>query len=198
MAYQYFPGATAVGISFNNGVLLASERRVSFGNFVVNKNTKKTFVLTENVGAACAGMVADMNVLARQVAALSKIRKFEIRRDLPANSVAKLMSVIMFERRYFPLLTQVVVGGYDVKPQIYTLDPLGSLLPDEYAAVGSGAEMALGVLDAQYTSKMNEEDARNLAIKSIKSSIQRDASSGDGIDILIISNKGKNEESIKV
>ena len=198
MAYQYFPGATAVGISFNNGVLLASERRVSFGNFVVNKNTKKTFVLTENVGAACAGMVADMNVLARQVAALSKIRKFEIRRDLPTNSVAKLMSVIRFERRYFPLLTQVVVGGYDVKPQIYTLDPLGSLLPDEYAAVGSGAEMALGVLDAQYTSTMNEEDARNLAIKSIKSSIQRDASSGDGIDILIISNKGKNEESIKV
>jgi proteasome beta subunit len=198
MAYQYFPGATAVGISFNNGVLLASERRVSFGNFVVNKNTKKTFVITENVGAACAGMVADMNVLARQVAALSKIRKFEIRRDLPTNSVAKLMSVIMFERRYFPLLTQVVVGGYDVKPQIYTLDPLGSLLPDEYAAVGSGAEMALGVLDAQYNSKMNEEDARNLAIKSIKSSIQRDASSGDGIDILIINNKGKNEESIKV
>ena len=198
MAYQFFPGATAVGISFNNGVLLASERRVSFGNFVVNKSTKKTFVLTENVGAACAGMVADMNVLARQVAALSKIRKFEIRRDLPTNSVAKLMSVIMFERRYFPLLTQVVVGGYDTKPQIYTLDPLGSLLPDEYASVGSGAEMALGVLDAQYNSKMNEEDARNLAIKSIKSSIQRDASSGDGIDILIISNRGKKEESIKV
>ncbi len=196
MAYQFFPGATAVGISFNNGVLLASERRVSFGNFVVNKNTKKTFVLTENVGAACAGMVADMNVLARQVSALSKIRKFETRRDLPTNSVAKLMSVIMFERRYFPLLTQVIVGGYDIKPQIYTLDPLGSLLPDEYAAVGSGAEMALGVLDAQFNSKMNEEEARNLAIKSIRSSIQRDASSGDGIDILIITNKGKNEESL--
>jgi proteasome beta subunit len=198
MAFQYFPGATAVGISFNNGVLLASEQRVSFGNFLVNKNTKKTFVLTENVGAACAGMVADMNVLARQVAALSKIRKMEIRRKVPTNSVAKLMSVIMFERRYFPLLTQVVVGGYDDKPRIYTLDPLGSLLPDEYAAVGSGAEMALGILDAQYNSQMNEDDAKNLAIKSIRAAIQRDASSGDGIDILTISNRGKNEESLKV
>lgn len=198
MAFQYFPGATAVGISFNNGVLLASEQRVSFGNFLVNKNTKKTFVLTENVGAACAGMVADMNVLARQVAALSKIRKMEIRRKVPTNSVAKLMSVIMFERRYFPLLTQVIVGGYDDKPRIYTLDPLGSLLPDEYAAVGSGAEMALGILDAQYNSQMNEDDAKNLAIKSIRSAIQRDASSGDGIDILTISNRGKNEESLKV
>jgi proteasome beta subunit len=198
MAYQYFPGATAVGISFNNGVLLASEQRVSFGNFLVNKNTKKTFVLTENVGAACAGMVADMNVLARQVAALSKIRKMEIRRKVPTNSVAKLMSVIMFERRYFPLLTQVVVGGYDDKPRIYTLDPLGSLLPDEYAAVGSGAEMALGILDAQYDSQMNEDDAKNLAIKSIRAAIKRDAASGDGIDILTISNRGKNEESLKV
>ncbi|HEY5737221.1 MAG TPA: proteasome subunit beta [Nitrososphaeraceae archaeon] len=198
MAFQYFPGATAVGISFNNGVLLASEQRVSFGNFLVNKNTKKTFVLTENVGAACAGMVADMNVLARQVAALSKIRKMEIRREVPTNSVAKLMSVIMFERRYFPLLTQVIVGGYDDKPRIYTLDPLGSLLPDEYAAVGSGAEMALGILDGQYNSQMSEDDAKKLAIKSIKAAIQRDASSGDGIDILTISNRGKNEESLKV
>jgi proteasome beta subunit len=198
MAFQYFPGATAVGISFNNGVLLASEQRVSFGNFLVNKNTKKTFVLTENVGAACAGMVADMNVLARQVAALSKIRKMEIRREVPTNSVAKLMSVIMFERRYFPLLTQVIVGGYDDKPRIYTLDPLGSLLPDEYAAVGSGAEMALGILDGQYNSQMSEDDAKKLAIRSIKAAIQRDASSGDGIDILSISNRGKNEESLKV
>jgi len=198
MAFQYFPGATAVGISFNNGVLLASEQRVSFGNFLVNKNTKKTFVLTENVGAACAGMVADMNVLARQVAALSKIRKMEIRREVPTNSVAKLMSVIMFERRYFPLLTQVIVGGYDDKPRIYTLDPLGSLLPDEYAAVGSGAEMALGILDGQYDFQMSEDDAKKLAIKSIKAAIQRDAASGDGIDILTISNRGKNEESLKL
>lgn len=198
MAYQFFPGATAVGISYENGVLLASEKRVSFGNFIVNKNTKKTFVITDKVGAACAGMVADMNVLARQVSALATIRKLEIRRDVPPNSIAKLMSVIMFERRYFPLLTQVIVGGFDSKSHIYTLDPLGSLLPDEYAAVGSGAEMALGILDAQYSSTLNEEEALKLAIKAIRSSAQRDASSGDGIDILSIGDKGSREESHKI
>ncbi|MDQ3836474.1 MAG: proteasome subunit beta, partial [Thermoproteota archaeon] len=31
------PGATVVGISYNDGVILAAEKRVSFGNFVVNK-----------------------------------------------------------------------------------------------------------------------------------------------------------------
>jgi proteasome beta subunit len=198
MAFQFMPGATAVGISYNGGVILAAEKRVAFGNFLVNKNTKKTFAVTELVGAACAGMIADMQVLVRQVGALAKIRKLETRRNVAPNSIAKMMSVIMFERRFFPLLTQVIVGGLENNPQIYTLDPLGSVLPDKYAAVGTGAEMALGVMDAEYRDNLSEERASNLAIKAIKSSIQRDASSGDGIDILTINQDKIAEHSMVV
>ena len=196
MAFQFMPGATAVGISYQNGIVLGAEKRVSYGNFLVNKNTKKTFSVTNEVGAACAGMIADMQVLVRQVIALAKIRKLETRRNVAPNSIAKLMSVIMFERRFFPLLTQVIVGGIGTKAEIYTLDPLGSVLPDDYAAVGTGAEMALGILDAEYNHNMSQEKAKDLTIKSIKSSIQRDASSGDGIDLLFITNKGWHEESM--
>jgi proteasome beta subunit len=196
MAFQFMPGATAVGISFDNGVVLASEKRVSYGNFVVNKNTKKTFQVTDHVGAACAGMIADMQILVRQVGALAKIRKLETRRDVAPNSVAKMMSVIMFERRFFPLLTQVIVGGIDKKPEIYTLDPLGSVLPDDYAAVGTGAEMALGVMDSEYRPNISEQSAKELAIKAIKSSIQRDSASGDGIDILFVTRNPQRDESL--
>jgi proteasome beta subunit len=198
MAFQFMPGATAVGITYDNGVLLASERRVSYGNFVVTKNTKKTFSVTDHVGAACAGMVADMDVLVRQVSALSKIRRLETRRNVQPNSIAKLMSVIMFERRYFPLLTQVIVGGITNQPEIYTLDPLGSVLPDRYAAVGTGAEMALGVMDADFSDTLDEEKATALALRAIRSSIQRDSASGDGIDLLIINKDGKKELSHNV
>ena len=193
---QFMPGATAVGISYTNGVILASEKRVSFGNFVVNKNTKKTFPVTDKVGAACAGMVADMQVLIRQITALAKIRKLETRRNVAPNSVAKLMSVVMFERRFFPLLTQVVVGGINEKPEIYTLDPLGSVLPDDYAAVGTGAEMALAIMDEEYKPSMSEEKAKELAVRAIKSAVQRDAASGDGIDILMITTSSIREESL--
>jgi proteasome beta subunit len=196
MAFQFMPGATAVGISFDNGVVLASEKRVSYGNFVVNKNTTKTFHVTDHVGAACAGMIADMQILVRQVGALAKIRKLETRRNVAPNSVAKMMSVIMFERRFFPLLTQVIVGGIDKKPEIYTLDPLGSVLPDDYAAVGTGAEMALGVLDSEYRANISEQSAKELAIKAIKSSIQRDSGSGDGIDILFVTRNPQRDESL--
>ena len=197
MAYMYMPGATAVGITFDGGVVMASERRIAYGNFLVSKTTKKTFKITEFVGACCAGLVADMQVLAMQMRALTKIRKMELKREITPNSVAKMMSSLMYERRYYPLLTQVIVGGVDGVPAIYTLDPLGSVLPDDYAAVGTGAEMALGVLDQEYKQGMNEKDAVALAIKSIRSAIMRDSASGDGIDVLVANKTGIRESTEK-
>ena len=192
------PGATAIGLTYQDGIILAADKRISYGNFVVNKHTRKIFPITDQVAAACAGMVADMQVLTRQVAALAEIRKLETRREMATNSVSKLMSVIMFERRFFPLLTQVIVGGVHTIPEIYTLDPLGSLLPDNYAAVGTGAELALGLIDSEYKKNMSEDASKKLAIKAIKSSIQRDSASGDGIDVLAISKRGIEEESINL
>jgi len=192
------PGATAVGITFDGGVVIASEKRVAYGNFLVSKSTKKTFQITPRVGAACAGLVADMQILSLQITALAKIRKMEIKREIPPNSIAKMISNMMYERRFFPLLTQVIVGGIVDKPAIYTLDPLGSVLPDEYAAVGTGAEMALGVLDPQFKEKMTEKEAIELAKKAVKSATLRDTFSGDGIDVLVINKDGIKEFTEKL
>jgi proteasome beta subunit len=122
----------------------------------------------------------------------------ETRLDVPPNTVAKMMSNLMYERRFFPLLTQVIVGGVVDKPAIYTLDPLGSVLPDDYAAVGTGAEMALGILDQQYKKEIQEIDAINLAVKSIRSAINRDSASGEGIDVLVINKDGIKETTEKI
>ena len=187
------PGATAVGITYDGGVVFASEKRIAYGNFLVSKNTKKTFKITPKVGAACAGLVADMQILSLQISALAKIRKMELKRDVPPNSIAKMMSNMMYERRFFPLLTQVIVGGVVDKPIIYTLDPLGSVLPDEYAAVGTGAEMALGVLDPQFKENMSEQEAVDLAVKAVRSATMRDSFSGDGIDVMVINKDGATE-----
>ena len=195
---MYMPGATAVGVTFDGGVVFASEKRIAFGNFLVSKSTKKTFEITPKVGATCAGLVADMQILSLQIAALAKIRKMELKRDVPPNSIAKMMSNMMYERRYFPLLTQVIVGGVVDQPILYTLDPLGSVLPDEYAAVGTGAEMALGVLDPQFKKDMTEDEAVDLAKKAVRSASLRDSASGDGVDIMVITNDGIKESSEKI
>ncbi len=193
---SYMPGATAVGISYKGGVVVAAEKRISYGTYIVSKTGRKVFKIADKVGAACAGLIGDMQILMREVSSYVKIRELELRRSLPPNSVAKLLSVIMFERRFAPFITQIVIGGINGKPSVYVLDPLGSVIPDKYASVGSGAEIAIGIIDAEYTDDMSEEDAKNLAVKSIRSAVQRDAASGDGVDVMVITDNGVKEESI--
>ncbi|MFI5421174.1 MAG: proteasome subunit beta [Nitrososphaerales archaeon] len=191
----YIPGATVVGVTYKEGLVLGAERRVTLGGFIVSKTAKKTFQVTDSVGAACAGMIGDMQILIKELKSYVKLRELELRRPLPANSIAKLLSVMMFERRFAPFITQVMIGGVGEKPSIWILDPLGSLIPDDYAAVGSGAEIAIGLIENGYSENLSEEDAKSLAVRAIRSAIKRDVSSGDGVDLLFITKDGIREES---
>ncbi len=196
--YTWIPGATTIGVVYADGVILASEKRVTYGYLVVSKGVKKVFKITDQIGAACAGLVGDMQILTREVEAQANLFSMDVGRRISVRSAAKLMSVILFNRRYAPLITQTIVGGLDEEgPALYVLDVLGSLIPDKYAVVGSGTEIAMGVLEEGYKEGLSIEEAKALVTRAIKSAISRDAMSGDGIDFLIITKEGITEEAIK-
>ena len=194
----WVPGATTIGVVCADGVILASEKRVTYGNFVVSKGGKKVFKITDQIGVACAGLVGDMQILTREVEAQANLFSMEVGRPISVRAASKLMANILFNRRYAPLITQTIVGGLDDEgPALYVLDVLGSLIPDKYASVGSGTEIAVGVLEEEYKEGMSIEDAKALVTRAIKSAISRDAMSGDGIDFLIITKDGIVEETTK-
>jgi len=196
--YFWIPGATTVGVVCQDGVILASEKRVSYGYLVVSKGGKKVFKITDYIGAACAGLVSDMQILVREVEAYANLFGLDVGRPISVRSAAKLMSNLLFARRLAPLITQTIVGGVDEEgASLYVLDILGSVIPDKYAVVGSGTEIAMGVIEEGYREDMTLKEAKDLVIRAIKSAISRDIMSGDGIDFLLLTKDGPREESIK-
>ncbi len=196
--YMFIPGATTIGVTFKDGVILASEKRVSYGYLIVSKTGKKVFKITDHVGAACAGLVSDMQVLIREVSAYGNLFRLDVGRPISVRSAAKLMSNLLFNRRLAPLITQTIVGGVDDEgPSLYSLDPLGSVLPDKFTVVGSGTEIAMGVVEDGYKDNMDAEEAKELVVRAMKSAVSRDIMSGDGVDFLTITKDGTLEESMK-
>jgi len=196
--YLWIPGATTVGVVCQDGVVLASEKRVSYGYLIVSKGGKKVFKITDCIGAACAGLVSDMQILVREVEAYANLFSLDVGRPISVRSAAKLMSNLLFERRLAPLITQTIVSGVDEEgASLYALDILGSVIPDKYAVVGSGTEIAMGVIEEGYKEDLTVEGAKDLVIRAIKSAISRDIMSGDGIDFLLITKDGTREESMK-
>jgi len=193
------PGATTVGMVCKDGVLLASERRYAYGSFVMSKSAKKVFKITDHVGIACAGIVGDMQILSREALAYMSIYRYERGRQPTVKNTAKLMVNLLAGRRMFPYLAQTIIAGVDGdKPDLYVMDPIGSVLSDKFAAVGTGAEVAMGVLEAEYREGMSVEEAKPVLLRAVKSAVARDISSGDGVDLMIITHDGIREESEKL
>lgn len=196
LSAQVIPGATAVGLVFRDGVILAAEKRMTYGRFIAAKTVKKVFKITDRIGAACAGLMADMQEIIRIIRYIVKLKELQYGVSPSVNSVAKLTSVLLFQNRLYPLITQIIIGGYIDSPKIFSLDPLGSLIEEKYVAVGTGGEIAMGLLEAEYSENLNKSEARDLVLKCIKSAIGRDAISGDGIDYLIFTRNSVEEESV--
>ncbi|MEM1797904.1 MAG: proteasome subunit beta, partial [Candidatus Jordarchaeales archaeon] len=144
------------------------------------------------------GLVSDMQVLARRLEAISNIYFMEEKKPIPVRTAAKILANILFDARLYPLLTQIIIGGIDKEgPVIYVLDPLGSILKEKYAAVGSGSYIAFGTLERFYRDGLSVNEGREIAIRSIRAAARRDVGSGEGIDIIIITNDGAKIESIE-
>lgn len=195
MSSYWAIGATTVGLRVDDGVVLSSEKRVSYGFTVTSKSAKKIFKITDYLGIACAGLIGDMQAIARSLRAEVRLYELDLNRRMPIRAAAKLLANILFSQRYMPLMNETLVGGIDdTGPHLYVLDAIGSLIEDDYAALGSGATIAIGILETNYRKNMTIDEAKNLAVKAVKAAIERDALSGDGIDLLVITKEGVEEK----
>ncbi len=196
---RYGIGATTVGIRCVDGVILGSEKRISYGGFIVSKAGRKVFKITDRLGVAFAGLFADMQALTKIMEAEIRLYEYSMKRAMSIKSAAKLLSNILYSSKLTPFMSEVLIGGYDPSGfHLYVLDPLGSLLEDDYACLGSGAPIAIGIIEAQYKKDIDVNEGEKIVLRAIKGAIERDSISGDGIDLLIISKEGSVMKSFRV
>ena len=111
-------------------------------------------------------------------------------------NTAKLIANLLSSRRMFPYFAETIIAGFsDGKPELYVLDPIGSVLPDKFAVVGTGAQIAIGVLELDYDEGLSVDEGEALLLRAVKSAIARDISSGDGVDLMVITEQGIREET---
>ena len=196
MGYERIPiGATAVGIKVKDGVVVGAEKRISYGGFILSKSAKKVFKISDRMVIAAAGLFADMQTISRILSAEIRYRELVSSTTMKVRSAAKLLSAILYSYKFFPFLSEILFAGIDEEgPHLYVLDPVGSVIEDKYAAVGTGATIAIGIIESEYNESMSLDKASEIVVKAIKAAASRDAVSGDGIDIAIVSNKGIEEK----
>jgi len=184
-------GTTTVGIVAKEGVVLAADRRVSAGTLIAHKRGKKVYKLDDNLGLTTAGLVGDIQVLARYVTAEVELYKLKRNVPMPVEACATLTANILSGRRFFPYYVQLLIGGIDRNGgSLYSLDLAGGSIPDKFVSTGSGSPYVYGVLEDHYRDDITIAAAIDLGIRGVHTAMKRDMASGEGIDCVSITKEG--------
>lgn len=183
-------GTTTVGLLCSDGVILASEKRASMGGLVANKEAEKVLKIQDHLAITIAGSVGDAQTIARIMRAQAALYEIQRGRKISVEGAGTLLANILQGSKYFPYWIQILMGGVDTKPRLYSLDLTGSLMEEKFVSTGSGSPIAYGVLEEKYKENKTVKDNLPIAVKAIKSALERDIYSGNGITLAIIDKKG--------
>ena len=186
-------GTTTVGVVCRDGVVLAADRRATLGNMVTSKEVTKVFQVDDHLAIAGAGLVGDILSLVRLLRAEAKLYRARVGREMSVKAMATLVSNVLHGSRYLPYFAWFLIGGYDVKPRLYSIDAAGGVTEERFIAAGSGMEFALALLEENFSDGMDLEEGVDLAVRAVKAAMRRDVYTGEGVTVVTITKEGYRE-----
>jgi proteasome beta subunit len=189
-------GTTTVAIVCKGGVVLCADKRVTSGYLVSYKKYEKIIQITDNIAVTVAGTVSDVQLLTKLLRAELKLKDLKTNRTVTVKEAVNLLSSMVYNniRKYsvIPGISHFLVGGNDNDGvHVYDIGADGSVTHiDEYTSSGSGSVMAYGVLETLYEPGLSMGEGITLGAKAINAAVQRDIASGNGIDIVSITDSG--------
>ncbi len=187
-------GTTTVGVVCRDGIILASDTRVTMGFFVAHHKGKKIERIDNHMAMTISGVVADDQRVADILRVNAQLYRLNVGRSMPISSAARLVANLLFSSRYAPLIAQLLIGGLDdTGPHVFSIDPFGSITEEKCVATGSGSPIAYGVLEDKYKQDAPIKDVLGIVVRAVDSAMKRDSASGDNFDVSIIDKKGYRE-----
>lgn len=183
-------GTTTVGMLYRDGVILASDRRATMGFLIASKDIDKIYAIDDHLGLTLAGGVGDAQTLVRWMQAEAKLYKLRHGKRIPVEAASTLLANILVQYKYFPFFVQLLLAGYDERPRLFSIDMLGGVTEEKFTSTGSGSPIAYGVLEELYSDNAPAEDSTRVAAKAVSAAMQRDAASGERVDLVVIDRQG--------
>ena len=183
-------GTTTVALKCKDGVILAADRRATMGHFISNTEAQKVYQIDDMIAATIAGGVGDAQNIMRLIKAEAKLFKMNRKQPMTVKAAATLTSNVLNGNRYYPYMVMSIIAGLDESPRVFSIDPVGGLMEEDYISTGSGSPIAYGVLESEFKKDKTVADNLKIAVKAIKVAQLRDSASGNGVTLTSITKDG--------
>jgi proteasome beta subunit len=183
-------GTTTIGISTEDAAVIATDMRASLGGrFVSNKNVQKVEQIHPTAALTLVGSVGGAQSFIRSHRAEANL--YETPRGGQMSMTALSTLAGNFARGGPFLAINPILGGIDDEgAHVYSIDPAGGVMEDNYTVTGSGLTVAYGTLEDRYEQDMSLEAAQQAAVASVEAAAERDTGSGNGVYLATVTEEG--------
>ena len=183
-------GTTVLALTYRDGVVMAGDRRATAGHVISRKDMRKVFPADRFSAIGISGVAGPAMELAKIFA--TELEHYEKVEGEHLSLEGKANKLALMVRAHLPMAMQGLVilplfAGVDVRDgigRIYEYDPAGGrYLSADWAATGSGARDARGLLKRAHDASAEEPAAINLAVASLFDAAEEDSATG-GPDLI--------------
>lgn len=198
-----------VAIAGQSFAVIASDTRLSSGYSIHTRDQNKLFDLSGTTVLASTGCWCDTLSLTALVKSQMQRYEHAHNKTMSTTAVAQMLSILMYNRRFFPYYVSNVLAGLDENGHgvVYSYDPIGHYEAAKYRAGGSSGALLQPLLDNQIGMKnqantfhpeLTKERAIAIAKDAFISATERDIYTGDAVIIKVITQDGVTEERFEL
>ncbi|KAJ2548493.1 proteasome core particle subunit beta 3 [Coemansia sp. RSA 1933] len=188
-----YSGSAIVAMRGENCVAIAADKRLGQSQMTIDTNFQKVFPITERTYLGLSGLATDVKTLHDRFRMRVNLYKHREERVIEPKTFAHLVSHTLYERRFGPYFIEPVVAGLDKndKPFICGMDTIGCIdFADDFIAVGTASENLFGTCESLWEPGLGPEELFETISQALLSAVDRDAMSGWGTVVHIITPNG--------
>lgn len=155
---------TCVGILAKDGIVMASERRITSGLLAPAKTSEKTYQLCSHVSCNVAGLTADANILIDQARLRGGRYAYQYQEPIP---VEQLVEHVCNYKQFYtqrgglrPFGVAFLFAGFDEHYgfQLYQSDPSGNYSGWKATVIGANNQAGKSLLKSEYKIGSDDND----------------------------------------
>jgi proteasome beta subunit len=178
-------GTTIVAMRYEDGVVVAGDRRATEGNLIAHRSIEKVFPADRHSAVAIAGAAGTAVEMVRlfqtQLEHYEKVEGTRLSLEGKANQLGQMVGANL------PMAMQGLVviplfAGYDLrlkKGRIFTYDVTGGRFEEtDFHATGSGGRDAKNTIKLGYRERLARDEAVELAVAALYQAADEDTATG--------------------
>nr|CCA14375.1 proteasome subunit beta type3 putative [Albugo laibachii Nc14] len=200
MSILSYNGSAIIAMAGKDCVGIACDTRLGLQAQTISTNFQKVFRVSDKIFLGLAGLATDVQTVSQLLKFKVNMYKMNEERDLKPETLSSYLSAMMYKKRFGPWFIEPVIAGLtaDNQPFLSSMDCLGcEMKTKDFVVAGTMEEALYGMCESMYRPDMESEDLFETLSQCLLSACNRDALSGWGAVVHIITPKGIMSRTLK-